>query len=125
MRKAIWMTIGLVVIAALAVGTTALVHKRRVAASGDSIATIETDLRANLPPGSPRAEVEAYLDKRAIQHSYVEKSTSMPKYSRTEFAMIGGSAKTQLIRGDIQILFNFDEHDRLTEFSVKEIYKGP
>ena len=125
MRKTVWVIVGLVVIAVVAAGAVALLHKRRVTAGGGSTATIDAELRANLPLGSSRADVESYLDKRAIQHSYVENSTSMPKYNRTEFAVIRGSAGTQLIRRDIQILFKFDEHDRLTEYSATEIYTGP
>ena len=39
--------------------------------------------------------------------------------------MIRGASQSWLIRGDIQILFKFDEHGKLLKHSVTEIFTGP
>lgn len=122
MKKTLWIAAVLVVLGGLVL---ACFHKRGTIRRSQTVANVERDLREHLAIGVPREQVESYLDRLHIQHSYVETSTSTPNYDRTEFALIPDSMQAGMVKGDIQILFRFDEHNRLASYSVKEIYTGP
>jgi hypothetical protein len=122
MRRFLWIGLALMALAGLVVG---MIYRARRAKATVDVANVENDVRAHLPVGTSRGEVASYLDQRAIQHSYTEESKQTPEYSRTEMAMIRGVSRTWLVRGDIQILFRFDDHGRLTNYSVQEIFTGP
>ncbi|SRR5216683_7957538 len=89
-----------------------------------SVAEIETDLRANVNAGESRSEVEVYLDRKGLEHSYIENFDADPKLNRTEQALIRNSSWSLITRGDIQLLFRFDENGKLSDYSVKEIFTG-
>jgi len=97
---------------------------RRVTVTVD-VAKVEKDIRDHLSAGASRARVEAYLDERHIHHSYLDQSPAEPEYSHIELALIPESSRTWLFRGDIQIVFRFDDQDKLTHYSVQEIFTGP
>jgi hypothetical protein len=79
-----------------------------------------------MPVGSSRLEVTAYLDQRGIQHSHIGEIKQFPESNRTETAMIRNTAKSGLIRTDIQLVFKFDDTDtKLVSYSVREILTGP
>jgi hypothetical protein len=122
MRKVFWTALGLVVLIGLVAG---MVYKARRAKTTVDVASVEKDIRDHLSVGTFRVEVESYLNQRGIQHSYVEEPKGAPEYSRTELAMIREASPTRLMRGDIQIIFKFDDQDRLLRYSVKEILTGP
>lgn len=122
MRRMLWLGLALAVTAAL---VAALIYRtRRVKAATDAV-KIEKDIRDHLPLGASRAKVVAYLDERGIQHSYIDESKQAPEYRHTEMAMVRGASRTWLIRGDVQILFKFDESGNLANYSVREIFTGP
>jgi len=121
-RKSIWIVLALALTVGLAAGV--IQRARRVHVTTD-VAKLEADVREHLPPGSSRAEVASFLDQRRIPHSYVDESKGAPEYSRTEMAMIRGATQSWLIRGDIQILFKFDDHGRLIKYTVEQIFTGP
>jgi hypothetical protein len=90
-----------------------------------SVADIENQLHASIPPGATRAAVEAFLDGKGIEHKYTEQSTSGPQFDRTEWARIRGSSKGLVfVRRDFQIIFRFDTAGRLIDSSVKESLTG-
>lgn len=122
MRKYLWIAIVLILIVALAAGV--IQRTRQVQVTTDA-ARVEADVREHLPAGSSRAEVASFLDQRGIQHSYVDDSKSAPEYNHTEMAMIRGASRSWLIRGDIQILFKFDDQGRLIKHTVQPIFAGP
>jgi hypothetical protein len=121
-HKAVWLVLGLVVVIG-AVGW--LVQRTRRVIVTTDVASVEADIRGHLPLGSSRAEVESYLEQRRIPHSYIDEPRGAPQLSHTETAMIREASRTWLIRGDIQILFKFDDHDKLIKHSVTEIFTGP
>lgn len=92
-----------------------------------NIPTVEKDIRSHLPIGTPRATVEEYLTRHAIEHSYIEisKVNPDPELNHTEIALIRGASRTWLVRSDIQIRFKFDNQNRLTHYSLEEINTGP
>lgn len=120
--KSIWVVFALV----LTIGVVArfIQRTRRVIVTTD-VARVEADIREHLPTGSSRADVESYLDQRGIPHSYVDELKGVPEFSHTETAMIREASRTWLFRGDIQILFKFDDQGKLIKRSVKEIFTGP
>ncbi len=56
--------------------------------------------------------------------TYIEDSKS-PNERRVELALIRGTSKSQLVRGDIEIRFQFDEFGRLLNYSIREVFIGP
>jgi hypothetical protein len=89
-------------------------------------AQMEDQLRRDIHSGMSRAEIEAYLNKNGIQHSYVEKFDKGKSVERTEFARIPDqSTRVVLVRTDIQVRFTFDEAGRLSSYSFKETLIGP
>jgi hypothetical protein len=122
MRKSLLITLAIVVLAIWVAGM--IYNARRVRVTVD-VASVEKDISDHLPTGASRADVESYLDKRGIQHSYIAQSIGAPEYDRTESAMIRGASGTSLVRGDIQILFKFDDQDKLIHYSTREIFTGP
>jgi hypothetical protein len=121
-RRFVWCAIA----SALFIGVVAGVNQwtRRIEVKTD-VATVEADIRAHLPVGSSRTDVVSYLDQRGISHSYVDELKEAPELSRTESALIRAASRSWLVRGDIQILFKFDDQGKLIKHSVKEIFTGP
>jgi hypothetical protein len=122
MRKTLWLAIILIVLTGLAVG---MIYKIRQPKATADIAQVERDIREHLPIGTSRTEVEAYLDQKRLPHWYTAESKQFPEYQHTETAMIGGTSRTWLVRGDTQILFKFNNQDRLIDYKVREIFTGP
>jgi hypothetical protein len=122
MRKFLWIAFAIV---ASAVFIASMIYRARRVEARVDISKVEKDLSDHLRVGDSRAAVEAYLDQHGIQHSYVEQSKGAPEYDHTEFAMIRGASRTWLVRGDIQIVFKFDDKDELVHYSAREIFTGP
>jgi hypothetical protein len=113
----------LVVILTIVAG--ALIYSTRRVSVIVSVADVERGIREHLSIGASRSQVESYLDERRIRHSYTDHSAAGTESTRIESALIPDSSRTWLVRGDIQIVFKFDEQDKLTQYSVKEIFTGP
>jgi hypothetical protein len=99
-----------------------------------TISTVESDIRAHLPIGSPKIDVIAFLDQRKIRHAWLQKAegasngtTAFPN-SHTEIGYIPNVRKDGLIFKtyvSIQINFKFDDADsKLVSYTVQEVYKG-
>jgi hypothetical protein len=86
---------------------------------------LDREIRDKLPLGSSRSDVEAYLDQRGMQHSYMEGAGQGSEYKHTEWAILRGASRSWLVREDIQILFKFDDNDKLVGYTVKELFTGP
>jgi hypothetical protein len=110
-RKSLWIGFALVLVVGMIEWTG------RVEVTTD-VTRVEADIRERLPMGSSRADVASYLDQRGIPHSYVAES-------KTEMAMVREASRSWLVRGDIQILFKFDDHGKLISHSVKDVFTGP
>ena len=122
MRRTLLLAVSLIILTGLAVG---MIYKIRQPKATADIAVVERDIREHLPIGTSRTEVEAYLDQKRLPHWYTAESKQFPEYQHTETAMIGGTSRTWLVRGDTQILFKFDNQDRLIDYKVREIFTGP
>ena len=85
---------------------------------------VRKQLERVTPVGSSRTAVESYLDSQSIQHSYTDDS-KFSNERRVELALIRSTSRSQLVRGDIQVRFQFDEFGRLLNYSVREVFTGP
>ena len=89
-----------------------------------TVKEVKEQINGNIPTGSSRAAVESYLDSRSIPHSYVPGS-GLTNERNVEVALIRGTSESVLVRGDIQVRFQFDDSGRLADYAVKEIFTGP
>jgi hypothetical protein len=125
-QKLVWIIVS--VLGFLALGRIAIWAKPQIFAINTerriSVEDVKKELRREIPPGTKRSEVAAYLDAKAIPHSH-DGASEADEYQETEVALIRNSSNSFLIRGDIQIRFRFDESDKLTDYSVQEIFTGP
>lgn len=116
----------IIAVVAAAIVVMALAFRGRRVKNKTDVASVQKDIREHLPIGSSRAEVSAFLDQRKISHSHVSQVPEAPENSHTEMAMIRGVSENGGIRGDIQIVFKFDDTDtKLVGYSVREIFTGP
>jgi hypothetical protein len=115
----------IVVICALASAVLAFYFLRPK--SNHRLEEVTRDVQANIRVGMNRSEVESLLTQRGIEHSYhsgVDKDGN-PNMTRTEAGMIRGKPDLAIIRTDIQLLFRFDESEKLTSYSIREVFTGP
>lgn len=73
-------------------------------------------LDQEVPPGTVRAQLKQFLDRRGWPHS--------DDGSRT-YALVREASRTWLIRTDIQIQFLFDAGDKLVSYKMTDILTGP
>ena len=80
-------------------------------------------LCAELPSGSTRAEVDVYLQRRGIEHSFPKNpSSGLGNY---ELAIVRDVCGKRIVGCDVTLSFSFDGRDLLTSCSAREIYTGP
>ncbi len=78
--------------------------------AGDAAAAIRRDL----PKGTTRKNVQAWLDARQIDR------TSNSRL-RQEIALLHDIRKNAVSRTDLRMVFTFDKNDRLATFLVEEL----
>jgi len=122
MRRALTTIAVIAAVAILAV----VACKERNAKTTVDVASVNKDIREHLPIGSSRLDVEAFLDQRQIGHTHIGELKDSPENRHTEIALIRGVSQSLLVRGDIQILFKFDETDsKLISYKIQEVFTGP
>lgn len=84
-------------------------------------AAIEKQLAAAIPPGATVDHVVEYLNLEKVEHSEYRRDAT----PRTISAMIRDESRFALVKTSYQIVFHFDEHDRLVSYSVRPVYTGP
>ena len=87
---------------------------------------IKQDVQSNIRAGMTRPEVKSFLTQRGIEHSYFSgiDETGNPNMTRSEVGMVRGKPNAIGFRGDVQLIFRFDESEKLREYSVKEVVTG-
>jgi hypothetical protein len=88
---------------------------------------IRRNVQANIRVGMNRSEVESFLSQMGIEHSYfpgIDKS-GHPNLTRSEVGIVRGSPGALGIRSDVQVIFRFDESEKLAEYSVQEVVTAP
>jgi hypothetical protein len=89
-----------------------------------TVKQVQQQIDGNIPIGSTRAAVESYLDSRSITHSYVAGSGSGNERN-VEVALIRGTSNSPLVKGDIQVRFQFNDSGHLTDYHVNVVFTGP
>ena len=81
--------------------------------------TLEREIRAGLPTGSPISTVDEFLTKGGIAHSFDARSA-------TVYAIIRNTkGSTVIVREDLALQFHFDASSRLKSIDAKVLYTGP
>ena len=88
---------------------------------------INQDVQTNIRAGMTRSEVESFLTQRGIEHSYLSgiDTGGNLNMTRSEVGMVRGRPHGYGFRSDIQLMFRFDESEKLKEYSVQEVFTGP
>jgi len=123
-KKTLWILVVVIAAAVASLVIWRLAAPRSETPQRLTVEGVRKQLEKAPPVGSSRSAVESYLDSQSIQHSYIEDS-KFPNERRVELALIRGTSKSQVVRGDIQIRFQFDEFGRLLNYSVREVFTGP
>ena len=123
-KKTLWILVVVIAAAVASLVIWRLAAPRSATPQRLTVEGVRNQLEKATPVGSSRSAVESYLDSQSIQHSYIEDS-KFPNERRVELALIQGTSKSQVVRGDIQIRFQFDEFGRLLNYSVREVFTGP
>lgn len=115
----------LVVLIGLTIAAIRMARRARSQAGIDAT-TVERQIRQDLPPGTPRAVVDRYLDQKKIEHRTLDELKNSPDYGNAEIAVIRNASHDWpvIVRRDIQILLKFDDDWKLTSSSVTETFKG-
>lgn len=100
-----------------------------------TVAQTEKQLDRDIPAGSTRAEVEAWLKGKGIESSYMEGPDvySVPNeavpdigvYKGVTAAIIRDTDRSLFVTGSIQIYFLYGPDDRLAKRIVRWIGTGP
>ena len=77
-----------------------------------------TQIRTDLPLGSPLERVDSYLDQHNIDHTYYRNSNQVTAY-------IHNIQRDALVREDLYIVFSFDEYKSLRDILAKPIHTQP
>jgi len=77
-----------------------------------------SQIRADLPAGTPLRTVDAYLDQHDINHTYYWKSNQVT-------ATIHNVQRDALVREDLDLVFSFDEYKGLRDILAKPAYTSP
>src|SRR5258708_25511352 len=81
--------------------------------------TVKAQVIAKVPVGSTASQVIQYLDSAKCEHSdYLNDKKEIR-------AIMRNSSRTVLIKGSIQLRFQFDANEKLESIEVKEVFTGP
>ncbi|MBZ5634918.1 MAG: hypothetical protein LAO55_17490 [Acidobacteriia bacterium] len=119
-----WLYLGIVLVG-LTIVAIRIARKTKLQATID-VTSVENEIRQSLPPGTPRTVVDAYLERKGIEHRYLDELKDSPDYGNAEIAVIRNASHNWpvVVRRDIQILFKFDDHWKLKSSAVTETLKG-
>jgi hypothetical protein len=92
------------------------------AESGGTPKKVERMLRTELPVGSTRAQVEAWLDSHGFYHSRLVERDG--RESKEVLAIIDPANVHLLWEGEIQISFYFDQDDLLIGHKLEQFTIG-
>lgn len=82
-----------------------------------SVAKVHQLIGSELPTGTPKNRVVQFLENRGLNYSD-------DREEREIVTLIRDTARDFFVVTDIQIIFEFDEQNRLQNYRVKEVYTG-
>ncbi len=77
-----------------------------------------TQIRADLPVGTPLVKVNAYLNQQNIDHNYYRSSNQITAY-------IHNIQRDALVREDLYVVFSFDDDESLRDILAKPVHTQP
>jgi len=77
-----------------------------------------SQIRTDLPVGTPLRTVDTYLDQHEIDHVYYGKSNQVT-------ATIHNIQRDALVREDLYLVFSFDEYKSLRDILAKPAFTQP
>jgi hypothetical protein len=82
---------------------------------------VDDMIKHNVPVGTDKAKVVAFLDDKKIEHSGHTKQNEP-----VVLAIVRGKpSSSSIVRKAIQIRFDFDQANKLARYSVEEQFTGP
>jgi hypothetical protein len=92
------------------------------ASTKPSAQAVEQTLSKAVPLQSTPGQVLDYLSRQKIEHSqYLRDAVK----GNSIQAVIRDTSKWDIVKTDCGIVFQFNDHDRLLAFDVRERYTGP
>ena len=90
-----------------------------------SPAAVEKQLAAEIPVGSDKDKVIAFLDANEFEHSGRYRPELYYDKNRTISASAPQKKYGLLVTGKIYVTFTFDQQDRLVSYRAEEVLTGP
>jgi hypothetical protein len=85
---------------------------------------LEAAVHRDLPPGTPRSRVIAFLQERKVPY-HDSKDIAYFKGPRTIWGLLTRTASNRLLVVDTILTFEFDAEDKLASYSSREQLVGP
>ena len=109
------MTISLIAAVILAVPLVIGCHKGQAV----DYKAIETEVKKDLPIGTPREKVDSYLTSHKIGHTFYKPENRI-------YALVPDTRKSVFgFSGSLSVTFSFDASDSLTNIQSQVQYTGP
>lgn len=90
-----------------------------------SPAAVEKKIAAEIPVGSEKNKVVAFLDSNEFEHSGRFRPELYYDKNRTIWASAPQKKYGVFVTGKIHITFKFDQQDQLVSYRVEEVLTGP
>jgi hypothetical protein len=82
-------------------------------------------INRELPRGSTRLQVEKFLDRHAVKHSYIAKSNFSDEANSVVAFVKSKDEHGVVKKSGIQLRFKFDADQHLVSTESKEVFTGP
>jgi hypothetical protein len=89
-----------------------------------TVGQIESQIKKEIPIGSTKAQVVAYLDSHGYEHSANYKPELYYNKTKTINASVPKKSYGILTEGKIHLTLAFDNNDKLASYKVEEILTG-
>jgi len=97
---------------------------RPTASNAQPVKDLEAAIRRELPSGTPRTRVIAFLQEHKVPY-HDSSDIAYFKGPRTVWGLLSRTASNRLLVVDTILTFEFDAHDKLTSYSSREQLVGP
>jgi hypothetical protein len=91
----------------------------------DNLSDYEAQVRRDLPIGTPKGEVEAYLDHYNIPHSFIPPNTVYPPASNSFQATLENIGVRIIFPAGLLMKIFLDDQDKVREITFHVEYDAP
>lgn len=95
-----------------------------ITSCGPTVAQVESQIKTEIPIGSTKAQVIAFLDAHGYDHSANYKPELYYNRTKTINASVPKKSYGVLTEGKIYITLVFDNKDKLASYKVEEVFTG-